>query len=66
MDKEEYVKRIKAIGQHIIDNAETFLCDYEINKIREITFYANVQPFELPTFEVNKSYFPNQIFNKGE
>ena len=59
--KEEYVNQIKAIGQHLIDNAENILFDMEIEKIREINIISNIRVAEIPTVEINKSYIPKGI-----
>lgn len=66
MDKNElynkYVDEIKAVGQHIIDNAENILNDFESEHIREINIMSNIRFDEFPTVEINKSYVPRQIF----
>lgn len=59
--KEEYIKEIKAIGQHLIDNAENILFDYELEKIREINIISNIRFGEIPTVEINKSYIPKEV-----
>lgn len=59
--KEEYLNQIKAIGQHLIDNAENILFDMEIEKIREINIISNIRVNEIPTVEINKSYIPKGI-----
>ena len=62
--KDEYVKQIKAIGQHLIDNAENILFDIEIEYIREINIVSNIRCDEVPTVEINKSYVPKKIFEE--
>lgn len=59
---EEYVNQIKAVGQHLIDNAENILNDFEIEHIREINIASNIRIDEIPTVEINKSYVPRKIF----
>ena len=59
---EKYVNQIKAVGQHLIDNAENILNDFEIEHIREINIASNIRINEIPTVEINKSYVPRKIF----
>lgn len=59
--KEEYIKQIKAVGQHLIDNAEDILFDMETEHIREINIVSNIRYDEFPTVEINKSYIPKEI-----
>lgn len=60
--KEEYIKQIKAVGQHLIENAENILFDMETEHIREINIVSNIRYDEFPTIEINKSYIPREIF----
>lgn len=62
--KEKYINQIKAIGQHLIDNAENILFDIEIEYIREINIVSNIGCGEVPTVEINKSYIPKKIFEE--
>ena len=62
--KENYINQIKAIGQHLIDNAENILFDIEIEHIREINIVSNIRCDEVPTVEINKSYVPKKIFEE--
>lgn len=59
---EKYVNQIKAVGQHLIDNAENILNDFETEHIREINIASNIRINEIPTVEINKSYVPRRIF----
>ncbi len=59
---EKYVNQIKAVGQHLIDNAENILNDFETEHIREINIASNIRINEIPTVEINKSYVPRKIF----
>ena len=59
---EKYVNQIKAVGQHLIDNAENILNDFETEHIREINIASNIRIGEIPTVEINKSYVPRKIF----
>lgn len=59
---EKYVNQIKAVGQHLIDNAENILNDFETEHIREINIASNIRIDEIPTVEINKSYVPRKIF----
>ena len=59
--KEEYIKQIKAVGQHLIDNVENILFDMETEHIREINIVSNIRYDEFPTVEINKSYIPREI-----
>ena len=59
---EKYVNQIKAVGQHLIDNAENILSDFETEHIREINIASNIRIDEIPTVEINKSYVPRKIF----
>lgn len=59
---EKYVNQIKAVGQHLIDNAENILNDFETEHIREINIASNIRISEIPTVEINKSYVPRKIF----
>lgn len=59
---EKYVNQIKAVGQHLIDNAENILNDFETEHIREINIASNIRIDEIPTIEINKSYVPRKIF----
>lgn len=59
--KEKYIKEIKAVGQHLINNAENILFDIEIEKIKEINIISNIRPSEVPTVEINKSYIPKGV-----
>ena len=63
---EKYVHQIKAIGQHLIDNAENIMEDLHTEHIREINIVSNIRAGEIPTVEINKSYVPRKIFEKGE
>lgn len=63
---EKYVNQIKAIGQHLIDNAENIMEDMHTEHIREINIVSNIRVGEIPTVEINKSYIPRKIFEKGE
>ena len=63
---EKYVNQIKAVGQHLIDNAENILNDFETEHIREINIASNIRINEIPTVEINKSYIPRKIFERGE
>lgn len=63
---EKYVNQIKAIGQHLIDNAENIMEDMHTEHIREINMVSNIRVGEIPTVEINKSYIPRKIFEKGE
>ncbi len=62
--KEEYINQIKAVGQHLINNAENILFDMEIEHIREINIVSNIRCDEVPTVEINKSYVPKKIFEE--
>lgn len=62
----KYVDEIKAVGQHIVDNAENILNDFETEHIREINIMSNIRCGEIPTVEINKSYVPRQIFEGGK
>lgn len=59
--KEEYIKQIKAVGQHLIENAENILFDMETEHIREINIVSNIRCDGLPTVEINKSYIPREF-----
>lgn len=59
---EKYVNQIKAVGQHLIDNAENILNDFETEHIREINIASNIRIDEIPTVEISKSYVPRKIF----
>lgn len=59
--KEQYIKQIKAVGQHLIENAENILFDMETEHIREINIVSNIRYDEFPTVEINKSYIPREI-----
>lgn len=59
--KEKYIKQIKAVGQHLIENAENILFDMETEHIREINIVSNIRYDEFPTVEINKSYIPREI-----
>lgn len=59
---EKYVNQIKVVGQHLIDNAENILNDFETEHIREINIASNIRIDEIPTVEINKSYVPRKIF----
>lgn len=59
---EKYVNQIKAVGQHLIDNAENILNDFETEHIREINIASTIRVDEIPTVEINKSYVPRKIF----
>lgn len=60
----KYVKQIKAVGQHIIDNADNILNDFETEHIREINMISNITIDGIPTVEINKSYIPRKIFEE--
>lgn len=62
--KEKYINQIKAIGEHLINNAENILFDIEIEHIREINIVSNIRYDEVPTVEINKSYVPKKIFEE--
>lgn len=62
----EYVNQIKAVGQHLIDNAENILNDFETEHIREINIASTISYQDVPTVEINKSYVPRKIFEWGE
>ena len=62
----KYVNQIKAIGQHLIDNAENIMEDMHTEHLREINIVSNIRVDEIPTVEINKSYIPRKIFEKGE
>lgn len=62
-NKEEYEKQIKAIGQYLIDNADTILNDYETNMISEINIISTISYGEVPTVNVTKSYVPREVLN---
>ena len=59
---EKYVNQIKAVGQHLIDNAENILNDFETEHIREINIASNISYQDVPTVEISKSYVPRKIF----
>lgn len=59
---EKYVNQIKAVGQHLIDNAENILNDFETEHIREINIASTINYQDVPTVEINKSYVPRKIF----
>ena len=59
---EKYMNQIKAVGQHLIDNAKNILNDFETEHIREINIASNIRIDEIPTVEINKSYVPRKIF----
>lgn len=59
---EKYVNQIKAVGQHLIDNAENILNDFETEHIREINIASTISHQDVPTVEINKSYVPRKIF----
>ena len=59
---EKYVNQIKAVGQHLIDNAENILNDFETEHIREINIASTISYQDVPTVEINKSYTPRKIF----
>ena len=60
--KQSYIKQIKAVGQHLTDNAEDVLFDFEAQHIREINIISNIKFGEIPTIEINKSYIPKNIY----
>ena len=60
----KYVKQIKAVGQHLIDNADNILNDFETERIREINIVSNITVDDIPTVEINKSYIPRKIFEE--
>ena len=62
----KYVNQIKAVGQHLIDNAENILNDFETEHIREINMVSNIRVDEFPTVEINKSYVPRKLFDFEE
>lgn len=62
--KQEYVNQIKAVGQHLIDNADDILFDFETEKIREINIVSNISPCEIPTIEIKKSYYPLKLLER--
>ena len=59
---EKYVNQIKAVGQHLIDNAENILNDFETEHIREINIASTISYQDVPTVEISKSYTPRKIF----
>lgn len=59
---EKYVNQIKAVGQHLIDNAENILNDVEINRMWEINITSTISYQDVPTVEINKRYIPRKIF----
>jgi len=59
---EKYVNQIKAVGQHLIDNAENILNDFETEHIREINIASTISYQDVPTVEISKSYVPRKIF----
>lgn len=59
---EKYVNQIKAVGQHLIDNAENILNDFETEHIREINIASTISYQDVPTVEISKSYVPKKIF----
>ena len=59
---EKYVNQIKAVGQHLIDNAENILNDFETEHIREINITSTISYQDVSTVEINKSYVPRKIF----
>lgn len=60
----KYVKQIKAVGQHLIDNADNILNDFETEHIKEINMISNIRIDKIPTVEINKSYIPRKIFEE--
>ena len=60
----KYVKQIKAVGQHIIDNADNILNDFETEHIKEINMISNITVDDIPTVEINKIYIPRKIFKE--
>lgn len=48
---------IIAIGQSLINKAEEITKDIDKDKVSSITIYANLNPNEIVTFEVSKSYY---------
>ena len=56
------VNEIKAIGEHLINNAENILSDFYTENIKEITIVSSIKPGEIPTVDVTASYIPRGIF----
>ena len=61
-NREERLEQIRAVGQHIIDNAETIpgAEKYRTDLIIEATFPCR----ELPTITVHRSAIPDGIVEK--
>lgn len=60
-DKER-LEQIRAVGQHLIDNAETILGDEKFRV--DLTIEAVFPCHELPTITVHRSVIPDGVVEK--
>ena len=60
IDREEYVRQIRAIGESLIKNAESIVGNEKY--LKSIYISVNIDPYEdAPMIDVSKSFVPERL-----
>ena len=62
--KKELIRRIKEIGQSLIDNAEKIASDYKYNTSVIITCYPKMSEGECPCIKVETEFLPEETIER--
>ena len=61
-NKDFFSKKIKAVGQGLIDNAD-HMVDTNLENIRNISIYINFGQEDIPSVDMTINFIPNEIIN---
>lgn len=61
-NKDFFAKKIKAVGQGLIDNAEHMI-NTNLENIRDMSLYINFSQEDIPSVDIEIKFVPNKIIN---
>ena len=64
MTQEEFVRRIRACGQAIVDHAEDIANNYQYQTDLTVSFYMDFGENALPRIEVTSTFLPEGAVDK--
>ena len=64
MTQEEFVRRIRACGQAIVDHAEDIANNYEFQTDLDVSFHMDFGEDSYPRIEVISTFLPEGVVDK--
>lgn len=61
-NKDFFAKKIKAVGQGLIDNAE-YMINTNLENIKDMSLYINFNQEDIPSVDITINFVPNKIID---